>query len=301
MHKSILGTVLVAALVLAPVAFGRERLRDRLKDRGDMMNDGNWAERMKSSLPHQSLSYGPDKRQNVDFFQLPGTAPPPPLVIFVHGGGWRRGSEKMVDQKPEFYTGFGYAFASVGYRMLPDTAVEQQAEDIGAAIRMLRSKARALGFDGNRIILTGHSAGAHLVALLGTNPLYAEDAFDAIRGVMPIDGACYDVARQMKQQPLISKKLYEPAFGIDPVRQKALSPITYGAGPNAPDWFLLYSSKRKDSTEQNKLLEEAVKTGGSRTESLALPLGHGPINIELGTPGYGGNAAIEKWLAAVSR
>lgn len=306
MRKAILGLTIVTAIVATPVAYSRERLRDRLKDRGDMTGakdteDGTWAERMKSSVPHQSLSYGNDKRQNVDFFRIPAGVSNPPLVIFVHGGGWRRGSEKMVDQKPEFYTGLGYAFASVGYRMLPDTPVEQQAEDVGAAIRMLQGKARDLGFDPDRIIITGHSAGAHLVALTGTDPRYAGSAFNAIRGVMPIDGAGYDIPKQMKATPFISKKLYVPAFGTDPARQKALSPINHIDRPNANQWLMIYSSTRRDSPDQNKQLGAALKNAGAYVEFVPLPLKHGPINIELGTAGYGGNAAIEKWLADVVR
>lgn len=305
MRKLILGSILGATLVVAPAAYCREKLRDKLAERGGGMLDdgteGKMAERMKSSVPHRNIAYGADSRQNVEFFQLPANVKKPPLVIFVHGGGWRRGSEKMVDRKPEFYTGLGYAFASVGYRMLPDAPVEQQAQDVGAAIRMLRDKARELGFDPDRIILTGHSAGAHLVALLGTDPQYAGSAFGAIRGVMPIDGAGYDVPRQMKATPLISKKIYEPAFGTDPARQNALSPINHSQRPNAASWLMIYSSTRRDSPDQNKALGEALKSAGSQVQFVPLPLKHGPINIELGTSGYGGNREIETWLAQSTR
>lgn len=304
MRKLILGSILGAAVILTPAAYCREKLRDKLADRAGMLDDGTqgkMAERMRSSVPYQNLSYGTDSRQNVEYFRLPRGANKPPLVIFVHGGGWRRGSEKMVDQKPEFYTGLGYAFASIGYRMLPDTPVESQAEDVGAAIRMLRSKARELGFDPDRIILTGHSAGAHLVALLGTDPHYAGNAFAAIRGVMPIDGAGYDVPRQMKATPFISKKIYEPAFGTDPARQMALSPIDHADGPNAPEWLMVYSSTRRDSPDQNKALGAALKDAGSNVTFVPLPLNHGPINIELGTAGYGGNEAVAKWLPVATR
>lgn len=305
MRKMVLGAVLGVAVLATPVAYCRERLRDKIMEKhglgGEKWAEGEIAKRMQSDIPHKSIAYGNDKRQNVDLYRLPKTATFPPLVVFVHGGGWRRGNEKLVDDKPEYFTSLGYAFASIGYRMLPDTHVEQQAEDVGAAIRMLHQRGRELGFDPDRIILVGHSAGAHLVSMMGTNPVYTANAFSAIRGVLPIDGAGYDVALQMKQSPFISKKLYEPAFGTDPARQRALSPITYAGAPDVRSWFMLYSSERRDSPKQNQLLAAAVKRGGAETEMLALPLGHGPINIKLGTKGYKGNTAIEKWLAKVAR
>lgn len=74
---------------------------------------GNKAERVKSGVSHSSLSYGPDKRQNIDLYQLPKVKNPP-LVIFVHGGGWRRLAVKLLP--PGHKLAHGYSPALPRYR-----------------------------------------------------------------------------------------------------------------------------------------------------------------------------------------
>ena len=95
-----------------------------------------------------------------------------PLVIFVHGGGWKRGDKNNAtgQHKARHYVRQGYAFASINYRLVPDATVEQQAADVASAVAYLRGNAQRLGIDAKLIVLMGHSAGAHLVALVGTRP-----------------------------------------------------------------------------------------------------------------------------------
>ncbi|MBX4389967.1 alpha/beta hydrolase fold domain-containing protein, partial [Mycobacterium tuberculosis] len=82
--------------------------------------------------------------------------------------------------------------------------VEDQAADVAAAFAWLRTNAARLGIDSKRMVLMGHSAGAHLVALVGTDPAYARAAGFAlsdIKGVIPLDGAAYNVPAQMADGP----------------------------------------------------------------------------------------------------
>ena len=93
--------------------------------------------------------------------------------------------------------GKGWAFASANYRLVPQATVEQQAADVASAIAWLRANAAKEGLDPDRIVLMGHSAGAHLVALVGTDPHYLKAAgvpMGAVKGVVLLDGAGYDVA-----------------------------------------------------------------------------------------------------------
>ena len=96
---------------------------------------------------------------------LPATAAAQPLVVFVHGGAWRSGSK---DRMP--LTGLleaGFAAASVDYRLSPVARFPAQVHDVKAAIRFLRAKAGAYGYNASRIVIAGTSAGAHLAALVG--------------------------------------------------------------------------------------------------------------------------------------
>jgi len=88
-----------------------------------------------------------------------------PLVVFVHGGGWRRGSRNEMPLGGMAPAGF--AFASVDYRLSPVAPFPAQAHDIKAAIRFLRAKQGEYGYDTTRIAIAGTSAGAHLALLVG--------------------------------------------------------------------------------------------------------------------------------------
>lgn len=89
-----------------------------------------------------------------------------PLVIWIHGGGWRKGSKDAC--RMTFLVEQGFAVASIEYRLSQEAAFPAQIQDCKAAVRFLRAHAGEYGFDGGRIGVAGASAGGHLAALLGT-------------------------------------------------------------------------------------------------------------------------------------
>ena len=193
--------------------------------------------------PAQSYDYGTDSLQALDYW--PASRESAPLIIFIHGGGWKRGDKDNAtgQQKVAHYHALGYAFASVNYRLVPDASVEQQASDVAAAIRWLRGHAAQLGFDPGRVVLMGHSAGAHLAALVGTDPRWLDQqgmTEQALSGVILLDGAAYNVPYQLAHGPGVMQQTYVQAFGRDPRRQRALSPTLNAAAPNARSFLILH-------------------------------------------------------------
>lgn len=91
----------------------------------------------------------------------------PPLVVWVHGGAWRRGSKVSVPIKDLVPQGF--AVASVDYRLTPVARFPANVHDIKAAIRWLRARADQYGYDARKVGIAGASAGGHLVNLVGTS------------------------------------------------------------------------------------------------------------------------------------
>lgn len=252
----------------------------------------------------QTMDYGPDRLQQLDFYPAANGNRRAPLVLFVHGGGWKRGSKDNADGswKAPHYTGLGYAYASINYRLVPDNTVEDEAADVAASLRHLIDHAAQLGFDPARIVIMGHSAGAHLVALVGTDEQYLKHAglsFASIVGVLPIDGAAYDVPRQMKEGGDFMHDTYIQAFGEDPARQHALSPTLHAQAPNAPT-FLIIHVQRKDGVAQSKELEAALKQAGTPVERQDFPgtglRGHAEINRQLGNPEYAATPVVDAWL-----
>lgn len=254
--------------------------------------------------PHQTIAYGSDPLQQLDFYHAQGARGPAPLVVYVHGGGWKRGSKETAASRyaPAHFTGLGYNYASIDYRLVPQATVEQQGADIAAALKALLGKAKSLGIDPRRVVLMGHSAGAHLVALVGTDEQYLKGAglsFADLAGVIPNDGGAYDVARQIADGNRRMHDTYEQAFGTDPARQRALSPTLQAQTPNAPA-FLLIHVQRSDGIAQAKELEAALRAAGTSVERRDFPgqglRGHMEINRDLGKPAYPATAVVDEWL-----
>lgn len=272
---------------------------------------GNFLEsRMGLAAPPapRRLRYGPDPVQSIDLW-LPDPVPaaPVPLVIFIHGGGWSMGSKDKTTGAAKIlhFTGRGTAFASVGYRLVPRVRVEDQAADVASAIAHLLHAVPDLPIDLRRIVLMGHSAGAHLAALVGTDPawLAAEGiGLDAIGGVIAVEGAAYDAPLQIRDAPLLLRPLYTQAFGRDPARWQRLSPVARASAPNVANWLLLHAD-RADGNRQTDALAASLRRAGSTVDVQQLPghglTGHIASNRRLGDPAYPGTATVDHWLARV--
>jgi arylformamidase len=286
--------LLTAFAALTPADAGqrfRERFRERLLQRGQQAPVPGGVE----------IAYGSDPAQRLDFWR--GAAPSAPLIIFVHGGGWRMGDKASATggAKVSHWRASGYAVASVNYRLVPAATVEQQAQDVADAVAALRAQATKLGIDATRIVLMGHSAGAHLAALVGTDPRYFAKAGmqpDALRGVVLLDGAAYDVPRQMTGGGFM-RDTYSQAFGSDPARQRALSPTLHASAPNATDFLILHID-RPGSPEQSAALAAALRAGGTAAEVKAVAgtglRGHMEINRRLGESDYPATALVDAYL-----
>lgn len=93
----------------------------------------------------------------------------PPLVVWVHGGGWKNGNKNRCPAT--WLVQEGYAVASIDYRLIDQGQWPAQIDDCREAIRWLRKNAEGFGIDGDHIGVWGGSAGGHLVALMGTLPV----------------------------------------------------------------------------------------------------------------------------------
>jgi acetyl esterase/lipase len=256
-----------------------------------------------------TFSYGAHALQTLDFTPAVDAKRPAPLILFVHGGGWKRGSKDNATGRymAPHYTGEGYSFATMNYQLVPEATVEQQAQDIADALAWLLARADSLGIDRSRVVLMGHSAGAHLVALVGTDQHYLRKAglsYRDVSGIVSIDGAAYDVQQQIAQGGRFMRRTYLQAFGKDPARQRALSPTMHAAAPNAPA-FLLLHVQRDDGSQQARQLEAALNKAGSKVERQEFEgeglRGHAQINRELGNPEYPATGALDDWLKRILR
>jgi acetyl esterase/lipase len=109
---------------------------------------------------------------------IPKSAGLHPGVLVVHGGAWTMGTRAQLSGVAQMLAKSGFTAVAISYRLAPQSKFPAQIEDCKAAVRWMREHAAELKLDPERIGGFGYSAGAHLVALLGTT-----DAEDGLEGV----------------------------------------------------------------------------------------------------------------------
>ncbi len=132
-------------------------------------------------------------RHRLDMF-LPKNKKDFPIVVLVHGGGWDQGDNRcsgLYSSVGEFLASQGICAVLPNYRLSPHVMHPEHVKDVAAAVAWTRSHAGKYGGDARRLYLMGHSAGAHLVALLAADESYleAEGMKSAdIKGVITFSG-----------------------------------------------------------------------------------------------------------------
>ncbi len=178
-----------------------------------------------ADLAHWSdVAYGPGARQNYDV-TAPRTGVKRPCLVFIHGGFWQEGSKDWSGFAARAYARAGWAHVGVGYTLAPEARLEQIVEEVAEALRHLRDHAADYGIDPDRIVLAGHSAGAHLVAAILAG-LGGEDLPGALAGYVLISGV-YDLA------PVAASYVNE-AVGLSPGEVERLSPLLYWPAADRP-------------------------------------------------------------------
>jgi arylformamidase len=142
--------------------------------------------------PYQRLVYGEHPDQYLDLFIPPDFARPIPVLVFLNGGGFTHGGPAWNHFMAPMVHTAGYAFASVGYRRLPQgVEAPMPVEDVAAALGWLARHGDTLGLDAARIVVGGHSAGAALAAGVALRPDLQYGTGMALRGVLCLSGSLH--------------------------------------------------------------------------------------------------------------
>ena len=144
---------------LAVMARARKSRQPRVPAGVTMMRDIAYAG---TDNPRQKLDLVLPKKR--------ATEKPLPVIVFIHGGGWRNGDKRSgIGRVAGFVATGQYAGASIGYRLTDEAQWPAQIHDCKAAIRFLKGNAKKYNIDPDRIAVWGTSAGGHLVAMLGVS------------------------------------------------------------------------------------------------------------------------------------
>jgi acetyl esterase/lipase len=205
---------------------------------------------------HKDVVYATVDGRNLGLdLYMPAGVQRPPLVVWVHGGAWARGTKA---DPPMQFVAHGFATASLDFRQSTEARFPAQVHDIKAAVRFLRAKASEYGYRGDRIAISGSSSGAHLAALVGVTSGHAElegtlgahrDRSSEVQAILDYYGASNLVTILAQSTPFglgVRRPALEQLLGTLPEGNRALaelaSPVTH-VGRGDPPLLLLHGDQ----------------------------------------------------------
>jgi acetyl esterase/lipase len=231
----------------------------------------------------------------LDLYWHPGADEPEPLVVWIHGGAWMSGDKTWMP--PLLYLlNYGFAMASIDYRLSQEALFPAQIEDCKAAIRWLRANAARYNLNPDRVGAWGESAGGHLSALLGTAGGVA--AWDRRGGNREYSSRVQAVCDWFGPSDLLKMGVMKNGFDHNaadapealliggPIqkneeRANYANPITY-ITPETPPFFIMHGEQDDVvPVGQSELLHRAlVKAGLDSTLTIIPGMGHGVMELD---------------------
>ncbi|HEV7300540.1 MAG TPA: alpha/beta hydrolase [Tepidisphaeraceae bacterium] len=212
---------------------------------------------------NNGISYGQAARQKLDVYQPGSQKKGAPIVVFFYGGGWQNGQRTDYRFVAEAFTSYGYVTVIPDYRLYPEVTFPAFVVDGAMALRWVQENAARFDADPSRIFLVGHSAGAHIAALLMYDESYLNDVgFDraALRATAGISGP-YDFK---------ATGFYEQIFPQqdDPQTRRDFNPIYYVDG-SEPPMLMLQGTDDKLVEQGNAIrLAKRVRAQGGQARHL---------------------------------
>lgn len=238
---------------------------------------------------YSNEKYVPDGhiRQVLDVYLPVGGSPPYPTILAFHGGGFRARSKNLYAPYAHHFTEQGYALVTANYRFVPAFSYPAQVEDAFCALAWIHAKAAEFGFDSDRVIVMGDSAGGYLAAMLGTvdTPgLYQGECPHEVPQPPSMKGSVilyglFDLTSMEGYQPSDIKNGLEPLMGgsFDEMPQDKLeemSPISWIDGSEQP--FLLIHGTEDESVAYliSENFQKALEAHGARASLILVEADH---------------------------
>ena len=220
------------------------------------------------------------KSLQLDIYRPKNGIKPLPLLVFIHGGGWRSGkrSDYLV-----YLTAFaekGYMTATVSYRLLKDSPYPACAEDITDAVQWFYGNGEKYGYDPDRIALIGGSAGAHLALLAAYEWKKPHDTIDSIakleprhriKAVVDIYGPI-DLTTDYAQHQSLVTSFIAHSYKEAPELYREASPVNYVDKSDPPTMILHGTSDDLVPISQSDLLKAKLDALGVPNVYYKVPL-----------------------------
>jgi acetyl esterase/lipase len=226
--------------------------------------------------------------QKLDVISAIDKTKPRPTLIYIHGGGWTGGTKEQCDLLVLPYLAKGMNVVNVEYRLGSESLAPAAVEDCRCALRWTYANAKKYGFDINRLVVTGHSAGGHLSLMTGM--LTAADGFDnecfedsevKVAAIVNFFGIT-DVLDVLEGP---NRQTYAVSwFGSLPNRAelaKKLSPLSYVRKGTPPIITIHGDNDHVVPYPEAIRLQEALNRAGVPNQLVTVPgKGHGGFNHE---------------------
>lgn len=209
------------------------------------------------------LAYGEASGERLDFFPAPKSGAP--LLVFIHGGWWRSLDKSDFSFIAPAYTAAGFNVALTNYSLAPEVSIAEIVRQQLRALAWLYRHAEAYDFDAQRIVLAGHSAGAHLSAMMlaALWPAYEPDLpADLVKGAILMSGI-YDL-EPVRHAEFVNADLKLTENDVTP-----LSPAGMPQAHAAPFVTAVGGLESDEFKRQTGLIADAWKT--SHRAGLVLP------------------------------
>ena len=208
----------------------------------------------------------------LDIYKPKNLTKPAPLLVFIHGGGWKGGERADYLIYLLAFAKKGYITATVSYRLLKVAPYPACVEDISDAVQWFFRNGEKYGYDPDRIALIGGSAGGHLALLAGygwKNPQAKKDSIPVaenkhhIKAVVDIYGPVDLTTEYARNQPLVTHFIAH-SYQEAPELYREASPIQYVSRNVPPTMILHGTSDTLVPISQSDLLK-------SKLDSLGVP------------------------------
>ncbi|MAW62231.1 MAG: hypothetical protein CMJ94_15550 [Planctomycetes bacterium] len=240
----------------------------------------------------------------------PGGEGPHPVLVMIHGGGWRLGDKanrSMWKDKLPYFREEGWVYITINYRLTNGEGVPPHpahVEDVAAALAWVHDHVAEYGGDPDRLFIMGHSAGAHLAALVATDARRLakyEKPLSMLKGVVCLDTAGYDIAKYLGTDLAgrTARAIYTNAFGFEEEGWKDASPqhfVRPGAG--IPPMLIFHTKERREVAHLSQAFVAALRQAKVPAAAIyAADKNHGGINACIGQEGDPYTALIRRFLA----
>jgi acetyl esterase/lipase len=211
----------------------------------------------------RNLAYGPDSGQRLDVFS-PKKAQDRPVVVFFYGGSWTMGRKSQYAFVGAALAARGYVTVIPDYRLYPEVKFPAFVQDGANAVAWTQMHAREFGGDPDRIVLMGHSAGAHTAALLALNGDYLERAGVNRHSIIGLIGLSGPYA-------LVPDSPTLQAIFTEPYTARDWQPVRFASSDSPPSLLLHGMADNVVYVMHTEKLRDALLSHGAPVETHLYP------------------------------